>query len=137
MGAVLGNDDPIASQVGEIVVTHRDGFYSYDAKYVDAEGSETRIPADVPHDVAERVRELAVRTFRALECEGLARVDVFLDPGGAVTVNEINTMPGFTAISMFPKLWEASGVGARKLVSRLIDLALERAARRGALRTSV
>lgn len=135
--AVLGNDEPIASCVGEIVVTHRDGFYSYDAKYVDAEGSETRIPAEVPDEVADRVRELAVRTFRALGCEGLARVDVFLGRDGAVTVNEINTMPGFTAISMFPKLWAASGVGARELVSRLIDLALERAARRGALRTSV
>lgn len=135
--AVLGNEDPIASCVGEIVVTHRDGFYSYDAKYVDAEGSEPRIPADVPPAVADRVRELAVITFRTLGCEGLARVDAFLAPDGAVVVNEINTMPGFTAISMFPKLWEASGIPPRELVARLVDLALERAARRARLRTSV
>jgi D-alanine-D-alanine ligase len=135
--AVLGNDDPRASCVGEIVVTHRDGFYSYDAKYVDAEGSETQIPARVEPAIAERVRELAVRTFCALGCEGLARVDVFLAPDGTVYVNEINTMPGFTAISMFPKLWAASGVDAKELVARLIDLALERAARRARLRTSV
>ncbi len=135
--AVLGNDEPIASCVGEVVVTHRDGFYSYDAKYVDAEGSETRIPADVPKAIVERVRELAVQTFLALECEGLARVDVFLAPDGEVFVNEINTLPGFTAISMFPKLWAASGIGAKELVSRLVDLALARAARRAALRTSV
>ncbi len=118
-------------------MTHRDGFYSYDAKYVDAEGSETRIPADVPKAIVERVRELAVQTFLALECEGLARVDVFLAPDGEVFVNEINTLPGFTAISMFPKLWAASGIGAKELVSRLVDLALARAARRAALRTSV
>jgi D-alanine-D-alanine ligase len=135
--AVIGNDDPIASCVGEIVVTHRDGFYSYDAKYVDAEGSETRIPADVPETVSSRLRELAIRTFQALGCEGLARVDAFLAPDGSVYVNEINTMPGFTAISMFPKLWEASGIRAEELVARLVDLALERAARRARLRTSV
>ncbi len=135
--AVLGNEDPIASRVGEVVVTHADGFYSYDAKYLDAEGSTTRIPADVPPAVEARIRELATRTFRALECEGLARVDVFLAPSGEVYVNEINTLPGFTAISMFPKLWEASGIGSKELVSRLIDLALARAARRAKLRTSV
>lgn len=135
--AVLGNDDPEASCVGEIVVTHRDGYYSYDAKYVDAEGSETQIPARVAPAIAERVRQLAVRTFRALGCEGLARVDVFLAPDGTVYVNEINTMPGFTAISMFPKLWAASGVEAKELVARLIELALERAERRARLRTSV
>jgi hypothetical protein len=90
-----------------------------------------------PHAKSGRVRALAVQTFRALSCEGLARVDVFLAPDGAVYVNEINTMPGFTAISMFPKLWAASGVDAKQLVARLVDLALERAARRGRLRTSV
>jgi D-alanine-D-alanine ligase len=135
--AVLGNDEPLASRVGEIVVTHADGFYSYDAKYVDAAGSEARIPADVPPSTEARIRELAVRTFRALECEGLARVDVFLSRSGEVYVNEINTLPGFTSISMFPKLWEASGIDAKALVSKLVDLALERAARRAKLRTCV
>jgi len=135
--AVIGNDAPIASRVGEIVVTHRDGFYSYDAKYIDAEGSATRIPAEVAPPIEARIRELSLRTFRALECEGLARVDVFLSPSGEVYVNEINTLPGFTSISMFPKLWEASGVGAMDLVSKLIDLALERAARRARLATRI
>ena len=134
--SVLGNGEPIASLPGEIVVDHPDGFYSYAAKYIDETGATLRIPADLGAAQVNAVQLLAVQAFRVLECAGLARVDFFLSQGGRLYVNEINTMPGFTAISMYPKLWEASGIGARELVSRLIDLALERAARRSTLRSS-
>jgi D-alanine-D-alanine ligase len=136
--AVLGNDDPRASVPGEIIVKHPDGFYSYDAKYVDAEGSTWKIPADVPPGVAARVQELAVATFRALELAGLARVDFFLDRGtGELYVNEVNTLPGFTAVSMYPKMWEASGLSPKALVTRLIELAIERRDARNALATNL
>jgi D-alanine-D-alanine ligase len=134
--AVLGNDDPIASVVGEIAVDHPDGFYSYAAKYIDENGATLRIPADLAPAQANAVQILAASAFRVLECAGLARVDFFLSREGELFVNELNTIPGFTSISMYPKLWEASGVPARELVSRLIDLAVERAARRAKLRTS-
>ena len=134
--AVLGNDEPRASIAGEIVVDHPDGFYSYAAKYIDESGATLRIPADLTAAQLDALQRLAMRTFRVLECAGLARVDFFLAPDGQLYVNEINTLPGFTAISMYPKLWEASGVPARELVGRLIDLAIERAARRAKLRTS-
>jgi D-alanine-D-alanine ligase len=136
--AVLGNDEPVASMPAEIVVHHKDGFYSYDAKYVDADGSEAKIPADLPSETMARVRDLAVATFRALELAGMARVDFFLDKDrGDFYVNEVNTIPGFTAISMYPKLWEATGVPIKELVSRLIDLAIERRAARRALKTQI
>jgi D-alanine-D-alanine ligase len=134
--AVLGNDDPIASIPGEITVDHPDGFYSYAAKYIDEKGATLRIPAELSPGQVTAVQLLAIQTFRALECAGLARVDFFLSAGGELYVNEINTLPGFTAISMYPKLWEASGVPGRELVGRLIDLAIERAARKARLRTS-
>jgi D-alanine-D-alanine ligase len=136
--AVLGNDEPQASVPAEIIVHHRDGFYSYDAKYVDADGSEAKIPADIPPATATRVRELAVRTFQALELAGMSRVDFFLDKDtGDLFVNEVNTIPGFTAISMYPKLWEASGVPVKELVNRLLDLAVERRTARRALKTQI
>jgi len=136
--AVLGNDEPQASVPAEIIVHHRDGFYSYDAKYVDADGSEAKIPADIPAATAVRVRELAVRTFHALELAGMSRVDFFLDKStGDLFVNEVNTIPGFTAISMYPKLWEASGVPVKELVNRLLDLAVERRKARRALKTQI
>jgi D-alanine-D-alanine ligase len=134
--AVLGGDEPRASVPGELVIDHPDGFYSYDAKYVDESGVVAKIPAELDAAQTERVQELALATFRALECEGLARVDLFLDRGGALYVNEINTLPGFTAISMFPKLWAATGVPARELITHLIDDALVRAARKRARRSS-
>jgi D-alanine-D-alanine ligase len=133
--AVLGNDAPIASIPGEIVVDHPDGFYSYTAKYIDEKGATIRIPAELSAADVRAVQLLAIKTFQALECAGLARVDFFLS-GDDLFVNEINTLPGFTAISMYPKLWEATGIPARDLVARLIDLALERAAVRRTLRTS-
>jgi D-alanine-D-alanine ligase len=136
--AVLGNDEPMASMPAEIVVHHKDGFYSYDAKYVDADGADAKIPADLPAATATRVRELAVDTFRTLELAGMARVDFFLDRDtGALYVNEVNTIPGFTAISMYPKMWEASGMPVQELVSRLIDLAIERRQARRALKTQI
>jgi D-alanine-D-alanine ligase len=134
--AVLGGDEPFASVPGEIVVGHADGFYSYAAKYLDADGAVTRIPAALDEAQAAEARRLALATFAALEAEGLARVDLFLDARGGYWVNEINTLPGFTAISMFPKLMEASGVGARELVARLIEDARTRSARRKARRTT-
>ncbi|HEX3902592.1 MAG TPA: D-alanine--D-alanine ligase family protein [Polyangia bacterium] len=125
--AVLGNDDPVASVPGEILVHHQDGFYSYDAKYVDPDGASWKIPADLPAATAARVQALSVETFRALELAGLARVDFFLARGdGALYVNEVNTIPGFTAVSMYPKMWEASGLSQKALLARLIELALER-----------
>jgi D-alanine-D-alanine ligase len=129
---VLGGDAALASVVGEIIVTSADGFYSYDAKYLDEQGARLEIPANIDRKTALRVQRVAVRTFEVLECHGLARVDFFLTPKGQLLVNEINTLPGFTAMSMYPKLWEASGISGRTLVTRLIDLALERHARRAA-----
>jgi D-alanine-D-alanine ligase len=136
--AVLGNDAPEASLPGEIIVTHPDGFYSYDAKYVDPDGASWQIPADLPPDVAQRVQRLSVEAFGCLELSGMARVDFFLDRRtGALYLNEVNTLPGFTAISMYPKMWEASGVPIPALIDKLIALALERHAEKQRLRTSV
>ncbi len=135
--AILGNDEPIASVVGEVVVSHKDGFYSYDAKYVDGDGSRTVIPAELDAADVETVQTLAKQAFQVLECDGLARVDFFRGADGTVYLNEVNTMPGFTAISMYPKLFEASGVHAGELVRRLIELGFERAASKQKLRTSV
>jgi D-alanine-D-alanine ligase len=135
--AVLGNDDPQASVPGEIVVHHKDGFYSYDAKYVDPDGASWRIPADLPPALSERVRAQAVAAFRALELAGMARVDFFVSRDGrAIYVNEVNTIPGFTAISMYPKMWEASGLGPTALITRLLELAIERRDARRALKTT-
>ncbi len=134
--SVLGNDEPEASIPAEILVHHPDGFYSYDAKYVDAAGASFKIPADLPPSVTARVQQLAIETFQALELAGMARVDFFLArDSGALYVNEVNTIPGFTAASMYPKMWEASGVPREALVSRLIDLAIERRDARRALAT--
>jgi D-alanine-D-alanine ligase len=124
-----------ASPLGEIVPAASHGFYSYDAKYLDADGALLRIPADLPASVAERTQALAIETFRVLACEGMARVDFFVEPGrdGDVFVNEVNTLPGFTAISMYPKLWEAGGLPQDKLMEILIAHAEARHARRQAL----
>jgi len=134
--AVLGGDEPEASVVGEIIVTSADGFYSYAAKYVDAQGATLAIPADIYRATVKRVQRLAIRTFQVLECYGLARVDFFLTARGRLLVNEINTLPGFAAVSMYPKLWHASGLAGGDLVTRLIELALLRHARRARLKTS-
>jgi len=126
---VLGNQRPapIASVVGEIVP--RAEWYDYGAKY-EEDGSDIVVPARIPDAVAARVQELAVEAFVATECEGMARVDFFVRPGGEVVVNEINTIPGFTSTSVYARLFEASGIPYRELLDRLIGLALERHERR-------
>lgn len=131
--AVLGNDSPEASVAGEIVPTHE--FYSYDAKYIDENGAKLIIPVVLPGDTLKKVQELAVNAFTVLCCEGMARVDFFLTKEGKLYVNEINTIPGFTKISMYPKLWEASGVGYTDLIDRLIQLAIERFEKEQRLKT--
>ena len=122
--AVLGNDEPAASICGEIVPAQE--FYDYNAKYIDS-GSELLIPARLDHTQARQIQEMAIRAFQSVECSGLARVDFLMDPvTGHFYLNEVNTMPGFTAISMYPKLWAASGIEYPALIDRLIQLALER-----------
>ena len=123
--AVLGNDDPVASVAGEIVSKGHE-FYDYEAKYLDEQGSELIIPAEVPPATLEEIQRLAVAAFRAIDCAGMARVDFFIARDEALILNEVNTIPGFTQISMYPKLWDASGVSYPELVDRLIELALER-----------
>jgi D-alanine-D-alanine ligase len=131
--AVLGNDAPRASVPGEIVATH--DFYDYEDKYVDG-AAEQRIPADLPADVTEEIRRLAVQAFTTLRCSGMARVDFFYDAdGAAILVNEINTIPGFTPISMYPQMWEATGLPYTELVDELVRLALERHERRSRFST--
>jgi D-alanine-D-alanine ligase len=125
--SVLGNERPEASVVGEIV-PDRD-FYDYNSKYANDSSTELRIPAPLEADVAKQVRELAVRMYQVMGCEGYARVDFFVTAEGVVA-NEINTIPGFTSISMYPKLWEASGLGYRELLTRILELAFERHERR-------
>jgi D-alanine-D-alanine ligase len=132
--SVLGNDDPIASLPGEIITRHE--FYSYEAKYLDEKGAALEIPAKLTDGVVAEIQRLAVRTFKALYCEGMARVDFFLRGDREVIVNEINTIPGFTKISMYPKLWEATGIGYTELIDRLIQLAMERYQREKQLKTS-
>jgi len=128
--SVLGNDRPEASVCGEVLPGEE--FYSYEAKYHD-ERSQTVIPADIPPEVSDHIRDLAVRAFKAVDLAGLARVDFFIEKNsGDVYLNELNTMPGFTQISMYPKLWEASGLPSNELVDKLIELALERKAERDA-----
>jgi D-alanine-D-alanine ligase len=127
--SVLGNDDPAASLPGEIVPG--DDFYSYDDKYSAASTAKLLVPAPLSPQVVQAAQELAVRAFQVLECSGMARVDFFLEKSTErLYVNEINTIPGFTSISMYPKLWEASGIGYRDLITKLIELALERHASR-------
>jgi D-alanine-D-alanine ligase len=122
--SVLGNDDPVASVPGEIVPGHE--FYDYAAKYVD-DSSQLLIPAPIDPALAQRVRELSIKAFVALDCAGMARVDFLLArETGELFLSELNTIPGFTRISMYPKLWEASGLSYSELIDRLIQLALER-----------
>ena len=124
--AVLGNDEPAASVVGEILISRKAEFYSYTAKYQDEEVGFT-VPADIPAELSDRLRAMAVRAFEAIDCAGMTRVDFFQDRDtGEVYLNEVNTIPGFTPVSMYPMMWEKTGLTYRKLVDRLIELALER-----------
>ncbi|HET6373051.1 MAG TPA: D-alanine--D-alanine ligase family protein [Candidatus Polarisedimenticolia bacterium] len=130
--AVLGNDEPAASIVGEIVPCHE--FYDYSAKYLE-EGTELVVPARLTNAQSERVRSLSLEAFKVLDCAGMARVDFFVRRSdGEVLINEVNTIPGFTPISMYPRLWEASGIGFGALVDRLVTLALERHQERQSLK---
>ncbi len=124
--AVLGNQAPRASCVGEVLAANE--FYDYEAKY-ENDASRTVIPAEIPAEASEKLRRSAVTVFRALGCEGLSRVDFFLLPDGEPVFNEINTLPGFTKISMYPKLWEASGIPYGELLTKLCELAIERGCR--------
>ncbi|MFL6651328.1 MAG: D-alanine--D-alanine ligase family protein [Sulfurifustaceae bacterium] len=134
--AVLGNDEPRASVVGEVIPQHE--FYSYEAKYVDPNGAELVIPVkDIDAETVEQVRRYSIEAFRALECRGLARVDFFLDRRTQqLYLNEINTIPGFTPISMYPKLWDASGIPYARLLDELIRLAREQHGEKQSLKTS-
>lgn len=132
--AVLGNEDPRASLLGEILPTHE--FYSYEAKYLDPEGAKMNIPAKIPARLAAAIRKSAVFGYRALNCNSMARVDFFLDKKtNAFYLNEINTLPGFTSISMYPKLWEATGFSYSGLLDRLVELALARHREKSAVMT--
>jgi D-alanine-D-alanine ligase len=133
--AVLGNDDPLASVPGEIRPNAE--YYSYAAKYIDEKGAELLIPAPISEAQSRDVRELSIQVFRALDCSGLARVDFLLERDtGLIYLNELNSLPGFTTISMYPKLWEASGISYQQLITRLLDLAVEKHAQKRRLKTS-
>lgn len=132
--SVLGNDSPQASVPGEIIVNA--DFYSYEAKYLDEHGAALEIPAKLDPETTQRVQAIAVDAFKALECAGMARVDMFLKEDGTLVMNEINTLPGFTRISMYPKLWEASGLPYPQLLDKLVELAIERHARESRLKRS-
>ena len=125
---MLGNEAPVASLPCEILPSRE--FYDYEDKYL-LDKAKTQLPADLPPEKTEELRRLAVECFRAVECEGMARVDFLLEKAtDRLYINEINTIPGFTSISMYPKMWEHSGVGFSELIDRLIDLALDRHKRR-------
>lgn len=131
--SVLGNTDLFVSMPGEIISSTE--FYSYDSKYIDDDGALLQIPAELNEATTREIQRVAKETFEALDCEGMARVDVFLTDDNTVIVNEVNTLPGFTSISMYPKLMEVSGVGYSELIDRLIELAIERYRLEDQLRT--
>jgi D-alanine-D-alanine ligase len=134
--AVLGNDQPEASILGEVIPKHE--FYSYEAKYIDADGASLLIPADISEEISEQIKNCAVKAFSILNCCGMARVDFFLDKtNGNFYLNEINTLPGFTSISMFPKLWEYSGTGYSELLDILIELGFEKHRQRMKISTEI
>ena len=132
--SVLGNENPKASLPGEII-SNAD-FYSYDSKYID-NNSVSKIPAILPKDVINKIQELTIKVFKVLSCEGMGRVDFFLKENGEILVNEINTLPGFTAIGMYPKMWVASGLSMQKLLDELIELSISRFKREQKLKTTV
>ncbi|MDR0785303.1 MAG: D-alanine--D-alanine ligase [Treponema sp.] len=133
--SVMGNEEPLASLPGEVVSSRE--FYSYEAKYLDETGARLEIPAKLPPKMVRIIQDLAVKTFKTLCCEGLGRVDFFLKQDGTPIVNEINTMPGFTRISMYPKLWESTGLSYSTLINRLVALAMSRFEKEKRLKTSL
>jgi D-alanine-D-alanine ligase len=134
--AILGNENPKASVCGEVITAKKHKFYSYKAKYFDPEGAICEIPARIPKVLENKIRNLAIKTFQVLECEGMTRVDFFLEKNGQVLVNEVNTIPGFTNISMYPRLWEKSGIKYDELVNKLIEFAIKRHEKEQKLKTS-
>lgn len=124
--ALLGNNPPEASYPGEIVINKKYEFYTFDAKYVDPEAVRIDVPADLDKKIAEKVRTVCVKAYQALYCEDFSRVDLFLSEDGKIYINEINTIPGFTNSSMYPMMWKERGIGFTELISKLMDLALER-----------
>ena len=133
--AVLGNEQPVASIPGEVAATKE--FYDYESKYLDDNGYEIKIPADLDKNTERKVREIAVKTFKILECEGLSRVDVFVTKDNHILVNEINTLPGFTSISMYPMLWEKTGINNKELITKLIEFAVKRFERDSKLKHNI
>ncbi|NHQ85195.1 D-alanine--D-alanine ligase [Iodobacter sp. HSC-16F04] len=133
--AVLGNGNPVTSVVGEISSSH--DFYSYEAKYIDKKAAKLTVPANIDPTMTDRVRALSLQSFHVLCCTGMARVDFFLSKDGSLLVNEINTIPGFTSMSMYPLMWQASGLAYRELITQLIELAMQRFALNEELKTSV
>ncbi len=122
--SVMGNEELQASIAGEVIPKH--SFYSYEAKYIDEKGADLVVPAKLDDSTLKKIQEMAVRALKTLECESMARADMFLTDDGKIYVNEINTLPGFTSISMYPKLWEESGIKYTDLITKLVDLALLR-----------
>ncbi len=134
--AVLGNENPRASVCGEVITNNIHKFYSYEAKYFDKEGATLVIPAKINKKLESKIQTLAIRTFKTLELEGMTRVDFFLNKKGQLFLNEVNTIPGFTNISMYPTLWGKSGISYKNLINNLINLAIERFEREQKLQTS-
>ena len=132
--SVLGNENPIVSLPGEIIPHHE--FYSYEAKYLDPNGAHFEIPAKLTSSEIQQIQEYAIKAYQALCCEGMARVDIFLTQDGQIFLNEINTLPGFTSISMYPKMWEASGLPYSSLIDKLIELAIDRHKKEQMLKTN-
>ncbi|MEZ2679742.1 MULTISPECIES: D-alanine--D-alanine ligase [Providencia] len=132
--AVLGNEAPLASPCGEIVL--HDSFYAYHTKYIDENGASVVAPAQLDEAVSDKIREIALSAYRALNCYGMSRVDVFLTENNDVVINEINTLPGFTNISMYPKLWQQGGMTYQQLISRLIELGIEKFQQTAMLKTA-
>ncbi|CAJ0990829.1 D-alanine--D-alanine ligase [Pantoea sp. Nvir] len=133
--AILGNDEPYASPCGEVIV--HDTFYNYETKYISKTGAKIQVPAVIDSQTSDLIRTIAIKAFQKLECSGMARVDFFLTEANKIFVNEINTLPGFTDISMYPKLWEAGGISCCNLITRLIELALESHQQKMQLKSSI
>ncbi|HEJ1043525.1 TPA: D-alanine--D-alanine ligase [Proteus mirabilis] len=131
--AVLGNEEPEVSPCGEIVLN--DAFYAYNTKYIDDDGAKVVVPADLDNTISLHIRQTALKAYQVLNCLGMSRVDVFLTEDNQVIINEINTLPGFTNISMYPKLWQSTGLDYQSLITKLIELALEHHKKTAVLKT--
>jgi len=134
--AILGNENPRASVCGEVITNRKHKFYSYEAKYFDSEGALCEIPAKISKTIQTKVQNLAIKTFKVLELENMSRIDFFMDKNGKLFVNEVNTIPGFTNISMYPTLWKHSGISYEELIDKLIELAIDKHKKEDKLQTS-